>query len=309
LLFTVPAEDSMLQIDSRCLDPILALKHASLVDDPNERVRLLAAINEDDEASAEALAGMISEQGRVLAWRLPTGERVIYEGEIQVDYDGAFVTGWQPVGEPRIYVVRTDDRAEIADDVCRLFLAHSLRAHAYRRFAGWRARIVALIPEEVGAKESKIIRTTADGRLDWTHTYNVLDAYGTYAGWVLELAMEFGSTDEALAKAGPWTTGNADERQVDAIVQAWLLREAADAALTQARTTLNLSLGGHARRLRRVGEPGLSIAEMARSLHTDRPNLSKIIKAAEGDSRTRRLFDAIESGDTNAILAAYRADV
>jgi hypothetical protein len=71
---------------------------------------------------------------------------------------------------------------------------------------------VALIPEEVGAKESKIIRTTANGGIQATHTYNVLDAYGTYAGRVHELAMEFGSTDEALAKApGPWTPDNADK--------------------------------------------------------------------------------------------------
>jgi hypothetical protein len=64
--------------------------------------RLLAAIDEDDETSAEALAGMISREGRVVAWRLATDERVIYEGEIQVDYDGTLVNGWKPVGRPRI---------------------------------------------------------------------------------------------------------------------------------------------------------------------------------------------------------------
>ena len=58
------------------------------------RARLLAAIDEDDETSAEALVGMISRAGRVLAWRLATGERIIYEGEIQVGHDGALVRGW-----------------------------------------------------------------------------------------------------------------------------------------------------------------------------------------------------------------------
>ncbi len=299
----------MPQIDSRYLDPVLAPKHASLVDDPSERARLLAAIDEDDETSVEALVGMISREGRVVAWRLATGERVIYEGEIQVDYDGALVNGWKPVGRPRAYLVRSNDKVEIFHDVCRLFLSHSLRTGAASRFAGWRARVVALIPEEVGAKESKIIRTTADGGIEATHTYNVLDAYGTYAGWVHELAMECGSTDEALAKAGPWTPGNANEGQVYNIVQAWLMREAADAELAQARTTLNLSLGAHARHLNRSGGSGVSIAELARSLYTDRPNLSKIIKAAESDSRTRRWFDAIESGDPDAVLAAYRTDL
>lgn len=298
----------MPHIDFRYLDPVLAPKHASLVDDPEKHARLLAATDEDDETSVEALAGMISREGRVVAWRLATGERVIYEGEIQVDYDGVLVNGWKPVGRPRVYVVPSNDEAAILADVCRLFLTHSLRTGAASRFAGWRARVVALIPEEVGAKESKIIRTTAEGRIEATHTYNVLDAYGTYAGWVHELAMEFGSTDEALAKAGPWTGGNADEAQVRGIVQAWLMREAADAELAQARTTLNFSLGAHARRLKRFGGPGVSVAELARSLYTDRPNLSKIIRAAEGDSRTRRFFDAIESGDPEAVLAAYRAD-
>jgi hypothetical protein len=298
----------MTQIDFRYLDPVLAPKHASLVDAPDEHARLLAAIDED-ETSAEALAGMISRQGRVGAWRLATGERVIYEGEIEIDYDGGLVNGWTPVGKPRAYLVRSDNEAEIFRDVCRLFLAHGLRTGAASRFAGWRARVVALIPEEVGAKESKIIRTTADGGIEATHTYNVLDAYGTYAGWVHQLAMEFGSTDEALAKAGPWTPGNADEGPVSNIAQAWLMREAADAELAQARTTLTLSLGAHARRLKISGGSGLSIAELARSLYTDRPNLSKIIKAAESDSRTRRWFDALESGDPDAVLATYRADL
>lgn len=252
---------------------------------------------------------MISREGRVVAWRLTTGERVIYEGEIQVDYDGALVNGWTPVGEPRAYLVRSNAQAEIFHDVCRLFLAHSLRTGATSRFAGWRARVVALIPEEVGAKESKIIRTTADGEIEATHTYNVLDAYGTYAGWVHELAMEFGSTDEALAKAGPWTPDNADEGPVRTIVQVWLMREAAEAELAQARTTLNLSLGAHARRLNHSGWPGLNIAELARSLYTDRPNLSKVIKAAESDHHTRRWFDALESHDPDAVLALYRADL
>jgi hypothetical protein len=87
------------------------------------------------------------------------------------------------------------------------------------------------------------------------------------------------------------------------------MREAADAELAQARTTLTLSLGAHARRLKRAGGSGVSIAELARSLYTDRPNLSKVVKVAEGDSRIRRFFDAIESGDPDAFLAAYRADL
>src|SRR5919108_3263743 len=129
----------MPHIDFRYLEPVLAPKHASLVNDPEKHARLLSAIDEDDETSAEALAGMISREGRVVAWRLATGERVIYEGEIQVNYDGALVNGWKPVGRPRVYVVPGNDEAEILADVCRLFLTHSLRSGAASRFAGWRA--------------------------------------------------------------------------------------------------------------------------------------------------------------------------
>jgi hypothetical protein len=293
----------MTRIDRRYLDPVLAPKHAALIEDP-ERGRVLGAVEDEDNTSAEQICGLISREGRVLAWKLPTGERVIYEGEIRVDYNGSLVEAWEPIGKPRIYRVSSDDDAEVAADARRLFLAHSLRTGAASRFAGWRERLVALIPEEVGPKESKIMRTTRDGDVEATHTYTVLDAYGTYAGWVHDLAMEFGSTDEALMnrhRPSGWA-----ESEVTHIVQAWLMREAADAELTQARGSLKLGLGAHARRLKRFDEPGISIAELARSLYTDRPNLSKVVTAAANDERITRLLDAIESGDSNAILAAYR---
>jgi hypothetical protein len=208
------------------------------------------------------------------------------------------------VGQPRIYRVASDDNAEVAADARRLFLAHSLRTGAVSRFAGWRERLVALIPEEVGPKESKIMRTTRDGEIEATHTYTVLDAYGTYAGWVHDLAMEFGSTDEALENRRH--PSDRTESEVTHIVQAWLMREAADAELVQARGSLKLGLGAHAHILKHSDEPHISIAELARSLYTDRPNLSKVVKAAANDDRITRLLGAIESGDSNAILAVYR---
>lgn len=208
------------------------------------------------------------------------------------------------MGQPRIYRVSSDDDAEVGADARRLFLAHSLRTGAVSRFAGWRERFVALIPEEVGPKEAKIMRTTCDGDIEATHTYTVLDAYGTYAGWVHDLAMEFGSTDEALMKRRrPFDRA---ESEVAHIVQAWLMREAADAELTQARGSLKLSLSAHARRLKQFDDPGISIAELSRSLYTDRPNLSRVIKSAANDERITRLLDAIESGDSDGILAVYR---
>ncbi|WP_431894350.1 hypothetical protein [Micromonospora haikouensis] len=293
----------MTHLDTRHVDPVLTPKHATLVDDDTERARLMSQVDQEDEP--DGIAGLISQKGRVLAWHLSSGERVIYEGEIKVHRNGQLVEGWEPIGAPRLYRATTDDHGAIAEDVTRLFLAHSIRTGAASRYAGWRERIVAMIPEEVGAKESKIIRTTVNGGIDWTHTYDVLDAYATYARWVNELAIEFGSSDELLAMKERRESAPDEGGMIRKIVQAWLLREAADAQLVQARHSLKFSLAGHARMLKE-DHPGMSIAELARSLYTDRPNLSKVVKAAERDSEITKYLDAIQSGDTKKILALYQ---
>lgn len=273
------------------LDKVLSLRHATEVTDP-ETVAALAA---GEEAAAEAdtiVAGFISEQGRVLAWRTAAGEPVLYESAIRVDDDYE----WADIGTPRIYRFDSDDDAEIRDDALRLFLSQSLSNGGARRSAGWRGRIVALVPEEVGAKESKIIRTRPDGGIETIHTYNVLDAYSKYSEWVHALADEFGSTDQKL-EAGIRTPDTAPfGGSVDGIVQAWLMREAAEAALQQARHSLKFGLALFSRLLKRSGdEPGGSVAELARSLHADRPNLTRAIKAAEGDSEVKEMFERIDA--------------
>lgn len=116
----------------------------------------------------------------------------------------------------------------------RAFIAQSIESGAYRRLAGWRHRVVILIPEEVGIKESNIFRTLADRTIERTHTYNALDAVHTYADWVNDLAKESGTTDEKI-EAGIQTP-NTDSLFSPQIVQAWLMREAADIELEQART-------------------------------------------------------------------------
>src|SRR6185503_3222755 len=97
---------------------------------------------------------------------------------------------------------------------------------AASQFCGWRDRVVAIVPEEVGPKESKIIRTLAGGGIEVVHTYNVLDAYGTYARWVTDLALEYGSGDDAIASDTPQPPGMARP-----VVSAWLMREAGEAQL------------------------------------------------------------------------------
>lgn len=271
----------------RNLERALTLRHATEVTDPKQ-VSALAA-TEDDETT-DLLAGYISEQGRVLAWQTAAGTRVLYEGAISVGDDFE----WAPTGSPRIYLFGTDDPSEITADARRLFLSQSLSNGGARAVAGWRDRIVALIPEEVG-KESKIIRTLPGGAIDATHTYNVLDAYSKYSEWVHELAAEFGGTDEKLV-AGTKTPDIAPFPAIAAhIAQAWLLREAADAELQQARHSLKFGLAGFSRLGSQPdADPGASVAELARSLHTDRPNLTRAIRAAEGDRSVREAMEHIE---------------
>lgn len=269
------------------LERVLSLRHAIEVTD-SAQVSLFAAA--EDEGTVEFLAGYISERGRVLAWQTASGESVLYEGLIHVSDDS-----WIATGTPRIYRFATDDREAITSDARRLFLSQSLGNGAVRAVAGWRDRVVALIPEEVGAKESKIFRTLPDGTIAVAHTYNVLDAYSKYSEWIHELAAEFGGTEEKL-EAGTQTPDIAPFPHIAAgIAQAWLLREAADAELQQARHSLKLGLAAFSHLISLPGTGrSASVAELARSLHTDRPNLTRAIKAAEGDGAVRRAREQID---------------
>jgi hypothetical protein len=261
----------------------LELRHAQAVTDPSE-TRALAEAIEDD---GDPIAGYISERGRVLAGKLSTGECVLYEGEIALSagYE------WKPVGTPRLYRAHIDDVRGINEDALRLFLAQSIRNGSARQFTGWRDRIVALIPEEVGLKEAKTIRTLKNGGIEARHTYNVLDATASYAEWVNELAKEFGTTDEMISAGGP---NVADAGPFGRnLVQAWLLREAAQAQLDQARHSLKFTLASQARLTKRAGQGGASVSELARSLHTDRPNLARAIKAAENDREIAEVLDSL----------------
>lgn len=266
---------------------ILTPRHATLVTDLQEAATLAA---QADEKGVDLVAGFISEQGRVRAWAMPTGGFAFYEGDVAVADD----LSWEPAGTPRIYRAASDDRKEAAQDACRLFLAQSIRNGAAYRYTGWRDRIVAFIPEEVGPKEAKIMRTLRDGRIDVEHTYNVLDACAKYAEWVNDLAKEFGGTDEVIGIARTDTAALGPMAR--SIVQAWLLRDAAEIQLDQARHSLRFALAAQERGFQRSNEDGrLTVSELARSLHTDRPNLTRAIKAAQNDPNIKRAFDRIDS--------------
>ncbi|WP_028921841.1 hypothetical protein [Pseudonocardia acaciae] len=262
----------------------LSPRHATLVTDLKEAAALA------DEEGANLVDGYISEKGRVVGWAQPTGEYVLYEGDVAVADD----LSWEPTGTPRIYRANTNDEREVRDDIGRLFLAQSIRNGGAYRFTGWRDRIVAFIPEEVGPKESTIIRTLRDGEIDTEHTYSVLDACAKYAEWVNDLAKEFGGTDEVIGIDRP-DTGAAGP-MVRNIVQAWLLRDAAEIQLNQARHSLRFALAGQERMFERSNDDGrLTVSELARSLHTDRPNLTRAIKAARNDPSIKEAFKRIEA--------------
>ena len=265
----------------------LSPRHATLVTDPKEAATLAALVEED---GVEFIDGYISEKGRVVGCAQQTGEYVLYEGDITVADD----LSWEPAGTPHIYRANTADEKEVVDDVRRLFLAQSIRNGGAYRFTGWRDRIVAFIPEEVGPKESKIMRTLRDGRVDAEHTYNVLDACAKYAEWVNELAKEFGGTDEAIGINR--TDTGAVGPMARSIVQAWLLRDAAEIQLNQARHSLRFALAGQERVFKHSNDDGrLTVAELARSLHTDRPNLTRAIKAAQNDPSIKEAFNRIDA--------------
>jgi hypothetical protein len=92
---------------------------------------------------------------------------------------------------------------------------------------------------------------------------------------------------------------------VSNIVQAWLLREAAEAQLEQARYSLKLALGAQAR-VQHIGgsvQP-MAMAELARSLYTDRANLTRVAKTAESDERIRPVLDYAASGERSLLLSS-----
>jgi hypothetical protein len=280
----------MTRIDFRYLTELLTPRHAAPVD-PAEHNRLAGLVDTD---TSEYITGFISQAGRVLGESVGSSETVLYECDITVDTEG----DWESGAPSRMWMVAAGTRREdVYDDTARLFLAQSLRNGAASQFCGWQDRVVAIVPEEVGPKESKIIRTLAGGDIEVVHTYNVLDAYGTYARWVTDLALEYGSGDEAIASDTPRPPGLARP-----VVSAWLMREAGEAQLQQARYSLKFGLAGYSR----MPSEELPIAELARSLYTDRANLTKVIKDAEKDARITGILDAIASGDSNRIITTLR---
>jgi len=166
----------------------------------------------------------------------------------------------------RVYDGYADDE-DAVQDACRALLYRVVEDRSFSRASGWRDDVVLLISS---ANYFLVCRTHTDGRIDIEPEEHVLDAYACYASELDELAQELTSIDR-YEQDQPLPPGT------DNLVSAWLRKEGADALLNQSRYNLTAAM-----RIFRLNE-SISTADLARSLHTDRGNLSKqLAKAATG---------------------------
>jgi hypothetical protein len=129
---------------------------------------------------------------------------------------------------------------------------------AQSQAAGWHTDVVVLAR---GAGYFLIFRTE--------HAEHVLDAYAWYAETVEKLATKINS---------PRSKMQLPARVPE--ISAWLRRESARALAEQARVTLQGPL--HVFSM----SPTMSTAELARGLHTDRGNLSRLLSKAAASTRS-----------------------
>lgn len=165
-----------------------------------------------------------------------------------------------------------DEDAAVQDGL-RLVLG-AVIAHqdeAVRDWCGWREDVVILAQSHGGgARSSAVLRVHAeDGRIDCESKRDILRAYSTYADAVQEVIDDLGDGREVF-------DGLADSSFARRIVQAWLARSAANAMLERARHVLLTSADNAARTTADREKAGL-VAALAIGLHTDRPNLYRVI--------------------------------
>jgi hypothetical protein len=257
----------MTRTQGQYLDELLSPR-GTLVQDDAERQRLAEGVVTEDSV-AEPLRNYVTGHVRVAAARLTTGETVVRVDDVD---DAGFEDdeGVEFVNR-HVYLCHGSDEQAV-DEARRLLLAETLDTQAMRRFAGWRDRVVALIRDLWG--EYKIVRTLADGAIEMDHGYSVLDGVTIYANWVRELAQEL----RDVRVGDP-----ADFAIFNLVVHPWLVKEAAEAELEQARFSLRYGIGGITRsgRIGTSADGAITISELARGLYTDRANLSRLVSSAE----------------------------
>jgi hypothetical protein len=302
----------MTQIHLDQLEPVLALRTSTLLEDPDKRQEVLARIEEVDargtkvekvgntttySSQDELIGGFLSRTGRVLGYSWSDGTRVLYEGEIELEFEEPWTQacGWHPIGVPRLYLSTASDDHQQWDDGKRLFLRHSFATGAEELFAGWKERFVTIIPEEVGMKETKVFRSTHDGTIEVEHRYAAPDAMMLYSRWLMALADEFSDSDMAghTLEAGMYS----------GVAQQWLAREGANAQLASTRAWLKMLLASLTLQAQASGEE-FNVSELARSLHTDRANLAKMSKPT---GKVAEVSKHIEADNWKAAVQAMKA--
>ena len=234
-----------------------------------------AGAREEWRKDNPSFGGFISKVGRVYAVR--DGDQFLVRAEPITLTRTPTVYGDDITWEPRPAEARAfigTDADATRQDLARLFITQTIDLGAdIRLFAGWRHRFVVTITEEVGPKESKTFRSDHEGNLDWEHTYNASTAVGLFSTWASELAMEFGDYDHVRRQDPDGENAN--------VIRAFIMREAAEAALAQARFDLNAAMVMQSMRLGH-GDKTVSTSQLARSLHTDRANLTRHAKVKPG---------------------------
>lgn len=165
------------------------------------------------------------------------------------------------------------DEGAAVQDGLRLILG-AVIAHqddVVRDWCGWRDDVVILTQSQWdGGLSNEILRVhSTDGLITSNGAGDILRAYGSYAEAVQKLIDDLGDSREAF-------DGVADLPIVRRMVQAWLARSAANAMLERARHVLRTAADGAARLTKEGEKPGL-VGSLAVGLHTDRPNLYRVI--------------------------------
>jgi hypothetical protein len=163
------------------------------------------------------------------------------------------------------------DKETALQDGLRLTLDAVIAHHddEVRDWCGWRDDVVILTQSQYGGGISnEILRVrSTDGRITSDSTEDILRAYTLYAEAVQKLIddLDYDHFD-----------GVADVHFARRMAQAWLARSAASAMLERARHVLRTAADSAALTTKAGDKPGL-VASLATGLHTDRPNLYRVI--------------------------------
>jgi hypothetical protein len=165
------------------------------------------------------------------------------------------------------------DEAAAVQDGLRLTLGAVIanQDDVVREWCGWRNDVVILTQSQWdGGPSSEILWVhSTSGLITSNSEEDILRAYSSYAETVQKLIDELESRLEAF-------DGIANPYFGRRMVQAWLARSAANATLERARHVLRTAADGAAQVTKESEKSGL-IKSLAAGLHTDRPNLYRVI--------------------------------